>query len=57
VCINQILAGTGDTTSTLNANVISDMDNITLGAGQAAQILQFAGSNLTSGQACPVCYQ
>jgi hypothetical protein len=57
VCIQQILAGTGATSSTINSTIISDMGNTNLGAGLAAQFLQNAGSNLTSGQACPQCYQ
>ncbi|HTB77095.1 MAG TPA: hypothetical protein VK762_27810 [Polyangiaceae bacterium] len=57
LCISQILAGTGTTSSTINATIIGDMSNTNLGAGLAAQFLQNAGSNLTSGQACPVCFK
>jgi hypothetical protein len=57
VCIQQILAGTGATSSTINSTIISDMGNTNLGAGQAAQLLQNAGSNLTTGPSCPQCYQ
>jgi hypothetical protein len=57
VCINQILAATGETTSTLNATIIGDMSKVLSGAGQAAQIIQNAGSNLNSGASCPVCFK
>jgi hypothetical protein len=57
VCIQQILAGTGTTSSTINATIITDMGTTNLGAGLAAQFLQNAGSNLTSGQVCAQCYQ
>jgi hypothetical protein len=55
-CINQIIAGTGTTTSTLNATIITDMGNTTLGAGLAAQFLQNAGSNLDT-PSCAQCFQ
>jgi hypothetical protein len=57
VCINQILAGTGATSSTINSTIINDMTNTTLGAGLASEFVQIAGSNLTAGAPCPVCYQ
>jgi hypothetical protein len=53
VCINQIIAGTGTTTSTINSTIITDMSTVTLGAGLAAQFVQNAGSNL----AAPICGQ
>lgn len=56
-CINQILAGTGTTTSTVNPTVITDLSNTALGAGEASALVQLWGTNLTSGQACPVCYK
>jgi hypothetical protein len=56
VCINQILAGTGTTSSTINSTIITDMANVTLGAGLATQFLQNVGSNLTT-PACAVCFQ
>lgn len=57
VCQSQIFAGTGTTSSTINSTIITDMGNTALGAGLAAQFLQNAGSNLTSGQACPICFK
>lgn len=56
-CVQQILAGTATTTSTVNPTVITDLNNTSLGAGQAAGLVQLWGTNLTSGQACPQCYQ
>jgi hypothetical protein len=55
-CIAQILAGTGTTSTTINATVIGDLNNANLGAGEAATIVQNFGSNVTT-PACPVCYK
>jgi hypothetical protein len=55
-CIQEILAGTGTTSSTLNATVIGDLNNDNLGAGTAATILQNFGTNVTT-PVCVQCYQ
>jgi hypothetical protein len=55
-CIQEILAGTGTTSSTINATVIGDLNNANLGAGEAATIVQNFGSNITT-PACAQCFQ
>jgi hypothetical protein len=55
-CINQILAGTNTTSTTINATIIGDLNNANLGAGEAATIVQNFGSNVTT-PACPVCFK
>jgi hypothetical protein len=55
-CISQIIAGTGTTTATLNATIITDMGNTTLGAGLAAQLMQNAGSNIST-PSCSQCFK
>jgi hypothetical protein len=57
ICLTQILTGTGATSSTANATIISDLSNTALGAGQAFAFPLCAGSNLTAGQACEQCYK
>jgi hypothetical protein len=55
-CIQEILAGTGTTSSTINATIIGDLNNANLGAGQAATIVQNFGTNVSI-PACAQCYQ
>jgi hypothetical protein len=58
-CISQIIAGlpSSVTTATGNGTIIQDLSNTAYGSGQAFQILQCAGTNLTGSEACKVCYQ
>jgi hypothetical protein len=57
-CIIPILAGIpGVSPSTGNGKIIEDLSNTAYGSGQAFQILQCAGTNLTGSEACKVCYQ
>jgi hypothetical protein len=57
-CLAQVFAGTGDTASTSNSQILfTDLADTTKAAGFAFQISINAGSNQAAGQACPVCFQ
>jgi hypothetical protein len=57
VCIPQVFAGTGTTSSTANGTIITALSNTSFGAGLAFSFPQCVGSNLAAGQACEQCYK